>query len=166
MIFQNAFLFHRAKLFFSQPFLKPFSKILVQKVLYISLFIFVSAYLKSFYSCHRVSGVLISILYFWLLGYTLGFGLCMHMVILTSAFHSMHHHTISAFSILANFQPCPKTTSNNINQLGLVNHHLVHFCLKTISNIIIQLGLASHPVPFFILAYCIVVNLTFASLVL
>jgi len=71
MIFQNAFLFHRTKLFSPQPFLKPFSKILVQKVLYISLFILVFAYLKSFYSCHR--GVLISILYSWLPGYTLEF---------------------------------------------------------------------------------------------
>ena len=140
-------------MFSSQPFLEPFSKILVQKILYISLFILVSACLKTFYSCHRVSGVLISILYFWLPGYyTLGFGLCMHMLILTSAFHSMHHHTISAFSILANFQLCPKTISNNINQLGLVNHHLVHSCLKTISNNIIQLSLASCPLPFFILA--------------
>ena len=37
MIFLNAFLFHRAKLFSSQPFLKPLSKILVQRILYISL---------------------------------------------------------------------------------------------------------------------------------
>ena len=145
------FLFTRQNCFSHSLFYSLFSlycKILVQKVLYISLLILVPAFLKTFYNCHRVSGVLISILYSWLPGYTLGFGLRMHMLILTFAFHSMHHHTISAFSILANFQPCPKIISNNINQLGLVNHHLVHSCLKLISNNIIQLGLASHPLPF------------------
>jgi len=67
-----------------------------------------------------------------------------------------------------NFQPCPKTTSNNINQLGLVNHHLVHSCLKTISNNIIQLGLAgSHPLSFFYscLLYCCQSYLCFFSFI-
>ena len=90
-----------------------YCKILVQKVLYISLLISVPAFLKTFYSCHRVSGVLIFILYLWLPGYTLGFGLHMHMLILTSAFYSMHYHTVSAFSIVANILAPPQ---NHIQQ--------------------------------------------------
>ena len=96
---------------FSKSIFQPiclYCKILVQKVLYISLFIPVSAFLKTFYSCHRVPGVLISIVHFLLPGCTLGFGFCMHMLIMTSAFHSMHQHTISAFSILAIFLAPPK----------------------------------------------------------
>ena len=102
----------------------------MQKVLYISLFIPVPAFLKTFYSCHRVSGVLISNVHFLLPGCTLGFGFCVHILIMTSAFHSMHQHTISAFSILVIFL-APKTITNNIIPLGLVNHYLDHsafFC--------------------------------------
>ena len=96
---------------FSKSIFQPiclYCKILVQKVLYISLFIPVPAFLKTFYSCHRVSGVLISIVHFLLPGCTLGFGFCMHTLIMTSAFHSIHQHTISAFSILAIFLALPK----------------------------------------------------------
>ena len=166
MIFLKVFFVHRAKLFSSQPFLEPFSKILVQKILYISLFIPVSACLKTFYSCHRVSGVLISILYFWLPGYTLGFGLCMHMLILTFAFHPIHYHTISAFSILANFQPCLKTISNNINQLGLVNHHLIYSCLKLYPIIIFSWAQpVTHYLFYHCLLYCCQSYLCFSSFI-
>jgi hypothetical protein len=72
------------------------------------VFISVPAFLKTFYSCHRVSGVLNSIVHFLLPGCTLGFGFCMHILVMTSAFYSMHQHTISAFFILAIFLALPK----------------------------------------------------------
>ena len=112
MIFLQVFFFHNAKLFSSQSFLNHiclYYKILVKKALYISLFISGFGFLKTFCSCHRVPGVSTFILAFWLSGYTLGFGFCMHMHVITSAFHSIHHHTIPPFSILA-ISPSPPSS--------------------------------------------------------
>jgi len=62
------------------------------------------------------------------------------------------------------FNSCqfPSLPQNNINQLGLVNHHLVYSCLKLYHSV----GPSQSPTTFFTIAYCIVVNLTFASLIL
>jgi len=97
MIFLKVFFLHNVKLFSLQPFLNPYLPLLQNPCAKGIVYFSVPVCLKTFYSCHRVSGVLISILYFWLPGCTLGFGFCMHMLIMTSAFYLMHHYTILAF---------------------------------------------------------------------
>ena len=114
-VFFKCLFFSQGKIVFITAFSKSvfqciclYSKMLVQKILHISLFTPFLACLKTLCSCHRVSGVLISVLYFLLPGCTLGVGFHMHILIMASAFHSMHQHTILAFSILAIFLAPPK----------------------------------------------------------
>ena len=67
----------------------------------------VLACFKTFCSCHRVPGVSILILHFWLPRCTQGFSFCMHILTIMSAFYPMQQHTNSTSSILAISPPPP-----------------------------------------------------------
>ena len=99
MILLNVYSFHSTKLFSSQPFLKPFSKMFafIEKPLCKRYYIFLCLSLfllaSKYFTAVRVLGVLICILYFWLPGCTLGFIFCMHTLMMTSAFYLMQKRT-------------------------------------------------------------------------